>query len=342
MSRLACLLLLAAISIPLFAGCQPDREALGTIADFTFTDQLGNRRSRADLRGSVWVASFVFTRCTSGCPQLISQALMDLQRDFASKKDVHIVSFTVDPEHDTPDVLRAFAESHGSEPTRWWWLTGNREELYRLIRESFFLAVEENQGEARTPGNEFVHSTRLVLVDRRGQIRGFFEGRPTNDRGEPIGELAELKRAVDEVRGFHFPTLNATLNAISTVLLIAGYLAIRRLRVRIHMTCMLSALGVSALFLASYIYYHVAVRLGQSTRYAGDGPVRTLYFLILVSHVILAAIATPMALFTAYQALRGRFERHRRIARWTLPIWLYVSVTGVVVYCMLYQPFPGR
>jgi putative membrane protein len=137
------------------------------------------------------------------------------------------------------------------------------------------------------------------------------------------------------------PTLNACLNGACAVLLILGYVAIRRRRVALHKTCMLLALGVSALFLASYLYYHFVVRRGQPTIFQGPPDVRRLYLAVLLSHTVLAVPALPLALYVAYQGLRDRLVRHVRVARWTLPIWLYVSITGVVVYWMLYRLYPS-
>jgi uncharacterized membrane protein YozB (DUF420 family) len=136
------------------------------------------------------------------------------------------------------------------------------------------------------------------------------------------------------------PSVNATLNGVSAVLLVVGHSAIRRGRVLFHKRCMLTALAVSALFLMSYLYYHVVVRHGQPTRFTGEGGVRLLYFAILLSHTVLAVVTAPLAIFTAYLGLRDRIDKHRRIARWTYPIWLYVSVTGVIVYWMLYHLYP--
>jgi uncharacterized membrane protein YozB (DUF420 family) len=130
------------------------------------------------------------------------------------------------------------------------------------------------------------------------------------------------------------PALNATLNAIAAVLLVTGYVLIRRGRIQQHRRVMLAAFSTSALFLVSYVIYHANT---GSRPFAGQGAIRIVYFAILISHVILAAAILPMALITLMQALRERFDRHMRIARWTLPIWLYVSVTGVIVYLMLYQ-----
>ena len=130
------------------------------------------------------------------------------------------------------------------------------------------------------------------------------------------------------------PTVDAALNATSAVLLTLGFIFIRRGNVRAHKACMLSAVGTSTLFLACYLTYHY---FHGTTRFLGQGLVRPLYFSILISHTVFAVVIVPLVLTTLYRALRGRFELHRRIARWTLPAWLYVSVTGVVVYWMLYH-----
>lgn len=131
-----------------------------------------------------------------------------------------------------------------------------------------------------------------------------------------------------------WPALNAGLNASCAVLLTLGYLAIRRGDVPRHKASMGLAFLISIVFLISYLAYHA---LHGSTRFTGTGPVRPLYFGILITHTILAVAIVPLALRTLYLALRGRFDAHRRIARWTLPLWLYVSVTGVIVYWMLYR-----
>ena len=132
----------------------------------------------------------------------------------------------------------------------------------------------------------------------------------------------------------NLPLLNAILNGISAFLLSSGYVAIRRQHVALHKTCMLSACIFSAMFLTSYVIYHAAV---GSRPFPGQGPIRLVYFAILVSHVLLAATILPMAIVTLRRGLGAQYERHVRIARWTLPLWMYVSVTGVVIYLMLYQ-----
>ena len=135
------------------------------------------------------------------------------------------------------------------------------------------------------------------------------------------------------------PALNATLNATSAVLLVLAYRAIRGHRIELHRRRMLAAAATSAVFLTSYLVYHAHV---GSVPFTGQGPVRAMYFTILFTHTVLAAAIVPMVLRTLYLGLRRRDEKHRRLARWTFPLWLYVSVTGVVIYAMLYQLYaPG-
>jgi putative membrane protein len=134
------------------------------------------------------------------------------------------------------------------------------------------------------------------------------------------------------------PALNATLNACSAVLLVLAYRAIRGHRIVRHRKLMLAAAATSAVFLTSYLVYHAHV---GSVRFTGQGPVRAVYFTILITHTILAVAIVPMVLRTLYLGLRRRDEPHRRLARWTFPLWLYVSVTGVVIYAMLYRLYPA-
>ena len=132
------------------------------------------------------------------------------------------------------------------------------------------------------------------------------------------------------------PAVNATLNGIATVFLVCGYVFVRRGQFDRHRRVMLGAFATSVLFLISYVIYHANV---GSRPFPGQGPVRLIYFTILLTHIVLAVVIVPMALVTLSRGLGRRFDAHRRIARWTLPLWLYVSVTGVVVYLMLYRMF---
>jgi uncharacterized membrane protein YozB (DUF420 family) len=142
-----------------------------------------------------------------------------------------------------------------------------------------------------------------------------------------------------------FPHLNATLNATSGLFLIVGFYFIRTQQISRHRACMLTAASVSAVFLACYLTHH-ALRtyyfgLGP-TRFTGEGIIRPIYFTILTSHTILAALVTPFVLLTLWRGLKGQYDKHKKIARLVFPVWLYVSVTGVIVYLLLYQFYPAR
>jgi putative membrane protein len=134
------------------------------------------------------------------------------------------------------------------------------------------------------------------------------------------------------------PRLNACLNGLCGVLLVIGWWLIRQKRVQAHRVVMLAAVGVSALFLTSYLYYHFNVGV---TRFQHTGLIRGVYLTILLTHTVLATATLPLVCKTLYHAARKQFDRHRKIARWTMPIWLYVSVTGVLVYLILYEWFPA-
>ncbi len=149
-----------------------------------------------------------------------------------------------------------------------------------------------------------------------------------------VGRQVQFRGAADVSA---LPALNAFLNGTSAVLLTVGFLCIRRQRVTPHKVCMLTAFGTSCLFLVSYLIYHYHV---GARPFAGQGWMRWVYFTLLVSHIVLAAVIVPLALTTIYRAWNAQFVKHRRIARWTLPVWLYVSVTGVLVYGMLYWLYP--
>ena len=136
------------------------------------------------------------------------------------------------------------------------------------------------------------------------------------------------------------PALNATLNGVAAVLLLLGFVFIRQGRREAHRRCMLGAFAVSFVFLISYVLHKVLVH-GVHTRLGAEGMVRTLYYGMLASHIVLAAAIVPLALLTISRAWRERFDAHRRLARWTWPLWMYVSVTGVLIYFMLYRWFPA-
>ncbi len=136
------------------------------------------------------------------------------------------------------------------------------------------------------------------------------------------------------------PAFNASLNAISAVLLACGYVAIRKGKQNVHKAFMVSAFGASTIFLISYVIYHI--RVAKAVLFQGQGWIRPVYFTLLLSHTILAVVIVPLILVTLRRAWMERFDKHRLIARWTLPLWFYVSVTGVIIYFMVYQIYAPR
>jgi protein SCO1 len=330
---------------------------LGPVGDFSLTERGGETVTRDDLLGKVWVASFVFTRCNGPCPQ-VTATMAQLQAAFAGLPDVRLVTFTVDPAHDDPRELAEYARRYGADPQRWLFLTGPEDRIYELVNKQFHVLAKPNEGEDRKPGAEVMHDPRLVVVDRRGHIRGYYQGvrdtRLPDPEADYEANVRRLKAKVNELvheddpwyQVHDFPRFNATLNAVSACLLLLGYAAVRGRLVRLHVACMLTALAVSTAFLTSYLYYHIVIKHGQPTYFheqAVGAPewVGRLYQGILRSHMVLAVVVVPLALYTVYLGLRGRLARHVRVARWALPVWLYVSVTGVVVYWMLYRLYPG-
>jgi protein SCO1/2 len=168
------------------------------VPDFSLSDQDGQTVQRKDLLGHIWIASFIFTRCTSFCPQ-VTATVAQLQPEILQQQDVLLVSISVDPDHDTPAVLKEYSKKFGADTKRWRFLTGDQEKVYRLIQDGFKDTAVQNQGPARTPGNEVIHSSRLFLVDRKGVIRGYFEGRQVDDQGNEISELPRLKQKLKEL-----------------------------------------------------------------------------------------------------------------------------------------------
>ncbi len=353
--RLLRLSLLCAVLLPLAGLSCAHREPISDLyelPDFNLTERSGRTVRRDDLKGHVWIASFVFTRCGGPCPR-VSLTMQGLQHDLEAHPAIRLVTFTVDPEYDDPARLTSYADKFKADPQRWLFLTGQQKDMYALLANGFKLAAEQNEGVNRKEGQEVVHSTRLVLVDKEGHIRGYFESIQQPFGEDPAGDLAaglkklreQAVRLQDDQDGFSFPALNASLNALCVVLLLAGWLTIRQGRVRIHKVCMLSALVVSATFLASYLFFHLVIRKGEATHFEDRAPgapgwVKSVYYTILGTHTLLAIVVTPMALISASLGLRNRLVKHRALARWTMPIWLYVSITGVVVYWMLYRLYP--
>ncbi|HLG42163.1 MAG TPA: DUF420 domain-containing protein, partial [Planctomycetota bacterium] len=312
----------------LLTGCDSKLPTLYTVPDFELTNQRGEKFALRDLKGRVWIADFVFTRCKGPCPAM-TYRMKQLQEDLPS--DLWLVSFSVDPKYDTPERLREYAARYEAADGRWWFLTGEKKKIYDLALDGFKLAAGEEWER-----EEWVifHDERFVLVDADGRIRGYYMGTDKEALDRLRSDAGSLHSTTPRPWMRVLPHLNAGLNSTCAVLLMAGLALIKARRIALHKTCMLSALAVSVLFLASYLTYHFAV---GTTRFEGEGWVRAAYFSILVSHTILAGAVLPLAGITVWRAFRGNFDQHKAIARWTLPVWLYVSVTGVVVYWMLYH-----
>ncbi|MDB5337199.1 MAG: hypothetical protein JWN70_2818 [Planctomycetaceae bacterium] len=345
------------------------------IQDFSLTDRTGETVTKQTLLGKEWVAGFIFTRCKGPCPTVVGQ--MKLLQE---QTGVTLVTFSVQPEVDTPEVLKNFSttyvpaakpDAEGKVP-HWYWLTGDRAQIYGLIGKSFRMPVAATNGPA---GFDVIHSNNLVHVDEEGRVLGKYnaiepsemallrrilQGKAPRGKMEasiptaPEGEAVEVEGAAaagltitrpadepeeEEVRTapewvLSLPALNASLNGLATILLLSGYVMIKKGQVKAHKALMLSNFAVSIIFLGSYLTYHFFV---LSKKFPGTGLIRPIYFTILITHIILAATVPVLASITIYRALRGDWARHRSIARITFPIWVYVSITGVIIYFMLYQ-----
>lgn len=382
------------------------------IEDFSLTERSGKTVKKEDLLGKPWVACFVFTRCAGPCPRVSGQ-FYQLQKDLKDL-DFRLVTFTVDPKNDTPEVLSRYAESVGADPEKWLFLTGDQNEIFHLIEKSFLMPVEENKGPARQPGFEVIHTTNVMLVDKEGRVLGKYNAVDDVEMAELRREVRKLvkeekqqpetKKSEEKQKDspenkkqeepakaktpakagmislsttllpvvanllaqteagspaaetdtgetvkaapawvYQLPAVNATLNGLATILLMVGYWFIRHGEQQKHKKTMLTAFGTSVLFLVFYLLYHFALQSYTGTasrKFGGEGAIRMIYYFILITHVVLAAAVPVLAWVTIRRGLKQQWEAHRKIAKITFPIWLYVSITGVVIYFMLYH-LPG-
>ena len=313
---------------------------VGPIEPFKLTDQddkvfkfgMGEL-SEQPIHGKVWIAHFFYTACTQGCEK--TTAMMDrLQQRFRGKKDIALVSISVNPELDSWAVLAELAQAHEAEKGQWFFLTGPQDKVYGIVKNSFKFGVERFPDEK--PSEQVTHTFNVAVIDRDGNMVGYVDATQMPDNFEPL--VARIRQIAGE--RYVLPAINSLLNGTSAVLLVLGYLAILRRQETLHKAAMLSALCVSAAFLALYLYFHFAIQHGEATRFAGPLWVAIFYYVILFTHTVLAMTVAPLAFYVTYQGLRDDRRRHVAVARWTFPIWLYVSVTGVVVYVMLYQMYP--
>jgi protein SCO1/2 len=304
------------------------------LPDFHLVERSGREVSRRSLLGQVWVADFVFLKCTWSCPKMYSAMDALLQR----VPEARYVSFSVDPEHDTPEFMAKTLPTLGIDKEAWYWLSGaSREEMQRIAL-GFMRPA--------STGEEIVHSERFFLVDRYGRIRASYpvllvetlaDGKLVVRRDEAVLKQLEedLRKLLSEpyLPVARLPAANAMMNSTTFVLLVTGLCFIKAKKIGAHKAAMLGALTVSGLFLVSYLTAHYFL---GSTPYPHHDWRRPVYFTILISHTILAGVVAVLAPVTVYRAFRDQIDRHRRLAKVTLPMWLYVSVTGVVIYFMLY------
>ncbi len=304
------------------------------VKDFTLTERSGKTFQPSDLRGKVWVAHFFFSTCPGPCTKTVPQ-MKRLQEFFAGKADVRFVSITVRSAHDTPELLKKFADDQNADSEQWLFLTDPDDaKVHRIVQDCFYQSVVKDE-KPTDPNNDVTHSPSLLLIDRDGFIMGRVNGEEIR-AGETMAREIRREASKKYVR----PMVNALLNSLCTMLLIFGYQAIRLRREALHKNLMMAAIVLSAVFLANYLYFHFAVQGSVATKFRGEGLVRWIYFAILLSHTILAIVVAPLVLFVAYEGWKDHRPRHVAVARWTLPIWLYVTITGVIVYVMLYQFYP--
>jgi uncharacterized membrane protein YozB (DUF420 family)/cytochrome oxidase Cu insertion factor (SCO1/SenC/PrrC family) len=394
------------------------------LPDFEFPESMGETITQDDFAGQPWVASFVFTRCVTSCPAITLEVKKLHDRVAEAAPDVRFATFTVDPKYDTVDILREYSESFSPDRSRWKFITGEQEELYKLIVNGFGQYVSENVGESRRPGYEVAHSNRVVLVNAEGfPVGTFLATRPEDmvklrriltgqddfpepgpalqfstsdgsvlpiqlqaqpaedgasdeqsmddaqpDSNEDATELSDSaddggpqltaaasddsqdtlstaeynQRIEDQLPAWakRLPATNAMLNATATVLLFLGWIAIRNKNQKQHRNLMITAFITSVVFLGCYLVYHYA--LGRYTgehgrRFPGSGAAATVYYAILWPHIILAVFVPFLAIRVFMHAFAERWDAHKALAKITFPIWMFVSVTGVIIYGMLYH-----
>ncbi len=334
-------------------------DRFGDVPDFTFEDSQGKALTRADLLGQPWIAVPFFVRCKGPCPS-VSRDIAERLIPALEGTPVRVISFSLDPEVDTAAELQEYADLFGADPERWLFVRSETEEqMHRFMNEGLLVPVVRDSTEA-APGLAITHATRMPVVDREGRVAGWYELRDPA-QGEDGADLDEAERVLTDRYGLivararalagldyqwplpgrsRLPLVNASLNGVAFLLLVAGLAAIVSGRKKLHEALMKAAFVVSAAFLSCYLYYHFAVLpiSGGPTKFNGEGAAKAAYLLMLLTHVVLAVVNLPMVLRVFWLAHKEDWDRHKRLARWTLPIWMYVSLTGVLVYLVLY-PF---
>ena len=260
-----------------------------------------------------------------------------------------LVTLTTDPDYDTPPVMKKYGERFGADFNRWKFLTGTKAEIAALAGGSLkFSAVPVKPEDQKNPADLFIHTTIFVVVDKHARLRGIFETGGDGMEWTNVQPRIIAHRAPTRTRAMtvhDLPAVNASLNGLSAIFLTAGYIFIRRKNK--NRAPQLHGGGVRHLnlFLTCYLTYHGYLAIGFAhgpTRFLEPEWFRPIYLAILRTHTVLAVVIVPMILMTLNRARLQRFELHKKIARWTWPLWMYVSVTGVVVYWLLYIKFPQK
>ncbi len=328
----------ALLTLSVAARAELSPAALYPAPHFTLINQDDHPFSDADLAGKTWVVDFVFTRCGGPCP-MMTQKMVKLAKQIQSP-DARFVSISVDPSYDRPAVL---AKDQGATDPRFVFLTGEPMEIYALAEKGFKLTARPS-----LDGSMIDHDEHFLLIDGSGGIRGVYHSRDDAKMAELVTDATTLTSGAN-IRSSpgsnpwiaRFPAINASLNAISGILLCLAMMFIQIRRVRIHAALMIAAVISSTIFLACYLTYHtLKYQAGSATTVFPTSPIRPLYLVILLSHTILAVVVVPLVVMTLIRAWRRQWDRHRRIAKPTFWIWLYVSATGVIVYWMLYHLAP--
>jgi len=328
-------------------------QRFGSIEPFDFTDSRGRQVTEQDLLGSPWVAIPFFVRCSGPCPSLTTDLRSRVYEELQGTGAM-LVSFSVDPNYDTPEALTEYAQRFDIDTERWLFLTGGEAAMGDFIRKGLKVPLEHRgPGETVLAEPDITHGTRLPVVDPSGQIAGWYEAARANLGTDPSVIGASFDLLLDRVLHLagkprasrepsRLPLLNATLNGTAFLLLLFGWWAIRTGRRELHILLMRAAFLVSMVFLTSYLIYHLGVQRDQGpTQFNRVGWQKTAYLVLLVSHVFLAIVNLPMVLRVLVLAGREDWDAHKRLARRTLPIWLYVSLTGVIVYLLLYPLNPS-
>ncbi|HSI33903.1 MAG TPA: DUF420 domain-containing protein [Tepidisphaeraceae bacterium] len=289
-----------------------------------------------DLKGKITVFYFFFTNCGGPCP-MMTQRMVSLARK-APGDDLQFVGISVDPERDTPAVLRQYASQMNATDPRIRFLTAPSNAAVQQVGQQMAVAV----GEAKAGQQDIMHSQRFLIFDRQGRMRATAHPMESTGIDEAIADIAFLrsekpKHPLIDV----LPPVNASLNALAAILMCIGLGLALSGRYTAHAWLMCLALLASTVFLACYLTLHyLKAQSGAGLTKFPEHSARPVYMGILLSHTILAIVVLPMIITTVIFAWKRKWAAHRKLAKPTFWIWLYVSVTGVVVYWMLYQLAP--